>query len=120
MKKIIALSGLILLFFPNLALAETFTSENYAIAIEQNCAEGEVTCDNVSYQGVAKKTGNRIELKGSTWHSMCPDGVTPCQFLGYWFENGNTSYSVSVFGLLQIRRGDEIIVQEQGVWSYVH
>lgn len=116
MKKFILLSALML---SGAVSGETLTTENYVIEIERHCQEGEVTCDNVSYVGVSKKSGNRIELKGKTLHSLCADGVTPCRFQGYQFKNGNITYKVLESGLLQvIQNNKDILIEEQGEWSY--
>ena len=62
--------------------ATTLTTDHFAVTISQHCEEGAVTCDDVSYSGVNRKTGKEIHLTGSTWHTTCADGVTPCRFLG--------------------------------------
>ena len=50
-------------------------------------------------------------------HTLCADGATPCRFLGYKFENGNTTYYVHQDGLLEvIRNRDEVLVRERGSW----
>jgi len=116
MKKLILLGAFIL---SGTAAAETLTTENYIVEIERHCQEGEVTCDNVSYLGISKKSGNRIELEGKTLHSLCTDGVTPCRFLGYQFNNGNTTYKVFESGLLQvIQNNKDVLIEERGEWSY--
>lgn len=114
MKKLFALVFFIA-SFP--ALPEELETPSYNVTIVSKCAEGEVTCDNVTYKGVNKKTGKSITLHGSTWHTMCSDGVTPCQFLGYRFENGDVVYTVSEEGILSVvRDGNEVLVNESGSW----
>jgi hypothetical protein len=53
---------------------------------------------------------------GSTSHSICADGVTPCRFLGYRFQNGNTTYLVDEDGSLRVLQGDKLLLEEQGEW----
>lgn len=101
--------------------AQTLTTANFVITITSHCPEGSVSCDDVSYRGVAKKTGKAITLKGSTMHTTCADGVTPCRFLGYAFRNGDVRYWVWESGLLEVRQGGakgKLLVEEKGEWSY--
>lgn len=114
-----------LILLPLLLLASAFTSAqqldtpNYTVEIQQLCPEGEVQCQNVSYKGTSKISGASIELKGSAWHSLCADGVTPCRFLGYKFNNGRIRYLVFDSGLLQvIGSSGKVVLEEQGVWDY--
>ena len=116
MKKIIFLC---ILIFSVSTIASTLTTDNYTVTIEVHCSEGNVTCSDVSYEGVSKKSGNSIKLKGETWHSVCADGVTPCRFLGYKFKNGSYKYLVHESGLLQVIKGKtKVLVEEHGKWQY--
>jgi hypothetical protein len=99
---LIALGGL---FFGQPAFAEKLITEHYIITIDSKCPEGEVTCDKVYYQGVNKKTGQSIKLKGKTLHTKCADGATPCRFIGYVFKNGNIIYEVSDDGASLVKEG---------------
>jgi hypothetical protein len=110
------------LFFPILysqtSLAETLTTNNYVVTITKNCEEGNVTCDDITYRGISKQTGEAITLKGSTKHTKCSDGMTPCKFIGYEFKNGNITYLVLESGLLQVFQGEsEVLLEEQGKWE---
>ena len=118
--KLITISLLITLAFCSLAnAADTLTTENYVVTISQNCEEGNVTCDDVTYHGVSKKTGKAITLKGTTIHTKCADGETPCRFLGYEFKNGDITYVVLESGLLQVIKGkSKILLEEKGEWKY--
>ena len=113
MKRLFAL---LLLVISLPVLSEELDTPSYNITIQSNCEEGSVSCDNVSYTGVNKKSGKSITLKGSTSHTLCADGVTPCRFLGYQFKNGDTSYFVSEEGGLEVTNGDEVLVSETGTW----
>ncbi len=107
-----------LAIYPALSLGDQLTTKNYVITITRHCQEGEVTCDKVTYQGVSKKSGQAITLKGNTKHTMCADGVTPCQFLGYEFKAGNITYLVLETGLLRVLKGEnKVLVEEQGEWK---
>ena len=100
-------------------LASTLTTPKYIVTISTNCEEGNVTCGNVTYKGVSKQTGDSIELKGSTWHEKCKDGIAPCRFLGYTFKNGNITYNVFESGVLQVIQGESnVLLQENGTWKY--
>ena len=116
MKKIAFLC--LMLFNVNISAA-TLTTENYIVTIKVNCSEGNVTCNDVTYEGLSKKSGNSINLKGGTWHSLCADGITPCRFLGYKFKNGSFNYLVYESGLLQIIQDEnKVLVEENGKWQY--
>lgn len=114
-----------LILLPLLLLASAFTfaqqldTPNYKVEIQQLCPEGEVQCQQVLYKGTSKVSGASIELKGTAWHSLCADGVTPCRFLGYQFKNGRIRYLVHESGLLQvIGSSGKVVLEEQGVWDY--
>ena len=114
-----------LILLPLLLLASAFISAqqldtpNYTVEIQQLCSEGEVQCQQVLYKGTSKVSGASIELKGTAWHSLCADGVTPCRFLGYQFKNGRIRYLVHESGLLQvIGSSGKVVLEEQGVWDY--
>jgi hypothetical protein len=48
---------------------------------------------------------------------VCNDGVTPCTFLGYEFQNGSINYFVSVFGELSVtNQHGELILEQSGQW----
>jgi hypothetical protein len=106
------------LLSPLISHADTLTTPSFVVQIKANCAEGNVTCDNVSYIGTSKKTGKAITLRGKTVHSMCADGVTPCKFRGYEFKSGAVQYLVMEEGDLIVRQGQKVLVQEHGEWQY--
>ncbi|VFQ44167.1 hypothetical protein MSL71_18110 [Desulfoluna butyratoxydans] len=107
-----------LLVLASQAFASELTTKNYTITIETHCEEGVVSCGDVTYVGTHNKTGKSITLKGATWNSMCADGVTPNRFIGYRFKNGDISYLVYEEGLLEVYRGDELLLSEEGTWVY--
>ena len=95
---------------------EVLLTPSFTVTIV-GCAEGEVSCDNVKYVGVSRKTGNALKLTGKTLHAMAADGVTPGRFLGWRFRSGQTIYTVTEEGLLQVRQGTKTLVSEQGRWE---
>ena len=97
--------------------AQTLSTSSFTVKIKVNCKEGNVTCENVIYNGISKKTGKTISLKGRTMHSKCADGVTPCHFQGYIFKSGTTSYTVMEDGELIVMRGTKLLLQERGKWE---
>ena len=115
------LSLVILAGFAVPVLAETLETKGYRVVVEQRCAEGNVTCSDVSYVGTSKRSGNSIELIGETQHSRCKDG-SPCRFLGYVFNNGSYRYFVSAGGQLRVSRqgpqGEHVLVDEAGEWQW--
>jgi len=97
--------------------AETLITPSFTIRIQVNCAEGNVTCDNVTYVAKSKKSGKVLSLRGTTLHSKCADGVTPCRFQGYQFRSGEIQYVVLETGDLIVTHGKKILVQEHGEWQ---
>jgi hypothetical protein len=119
-------SRIILSFFALLApilnsqisFAGTLTTKNYIVEITRNCEEGVVSCDNVTYRGISKQTGKAITLTGSTKHTTCADGITPCRFLGYEFKSDNITYLVLESGILQVLKGKyKMLLEERGDWK---
>jgi hypothetical protein len=98
------------------AIASILTTERFRIEVKNNCDEGVVSCDRVSYRGVNLKTGQTIELIGRTVHKLCKDRVTPCQFLGYEFRNGNYRYFLGEAGYLVIYKGKKQVFYQEGIW----
>jgi hypothetical protein len=120
MKKFISLSIVLLAFalLSGQVFASTLTTPSFTIKLTVNCAEGNVTCDNVTYVGTSKKTGKSITLRGKTKHSLCADGITPCAFHGYEFTNGKTYYRVLDDGSLLVMQGKKILLEESGTWEW--
>ncbi len=118
-KKSVSLLALLpivtLSLWSGTAMAETFKTKSYNIKITNNCPEGNVTCNNVTYYGRSVKTGASVRLTGKTIHTTCADGVTPCRFLGYEFRNKQYLYRVTENGRLQIYQGNRLILDERGV-----
>ena len=113
------LFGFFLFFlFASQAGASTLTTPSFVIEIKVHCEEGNVSCDNVTYLGTSKKTGKSISLRGKTKHTLCADGVTPCQFLGYEFKNGKIWYSVLEEGSLVVMQGKKVLLEEKGTWEW--
>jgi hypothetical protein len=80
-----------------------------------------VVCDNVSYHAMSHKSANQLRLNGKSLFRMCADGVTPCQFLGYQFKNGNTTYTVwdlQDSGRLEVTQAGKALVDETGRWLH--
>jgi hypothetical protein len=95
----------------------TLETPTFTIRIDVRCEEGEVTCEDVKYVGTNKKTGESLELTGKTAHHMSADG-TPGRFLGYLFKNKGVTYFLSEEGSLRITKGDDVLLQENGTWTW--
>ena len=95
----------------------TLETKSFSISIEVKCEEGEVTCDNVKYVGTNKKTGESVELTGKTAHHMDKEG-NPGRFLGYIFKNKGVTYFLSDEGSLRVTKGDEVLLEENGTWTW--
>jgi hypothetical protein len=114
MQRILLL--LTLICFAGQASA-TLTTPSYLVDVETHCEEGVVVCDKVTYRGTSKKTGESIQLIGKTLHTTCADGVSPCRFLGWRFEHGDTTYTVLEEGVLIVERGNKVLLEEKGNWN---
>ncbi len=99
------------------AQSNVLLTPGFRVEVERHCPEGTVVCDQVSYFGQDRRSGASLRLTGSTSHRLCADGVTPCQFLGYSFRNGNVVYEVSGEGLLRVLQGGKVLLEEQGTWQ---
>ncbi|MBD1843607.1 hypothetical protein H6F89_09395 [Cyanobacteria bacterium FACHB-63] len=99
------------------ASADTLLTRDFQIFVNAECAEGNVTCNNVNYVGTNLHTGATLQLKGRTLHTTCADGVTPCRFLGYEFRNGDYSYTVTEAGRLIVRKGERTLLNQAGTWE---
>lgn len=99
------------------AHAEVLETPSFLVRIDVHCAEGNVTCEDVTYTGTSRKTGKSISLKGRTKHSKCVDGVTPCAFQGYIFQNGTVTYLVLSDGELVVVKDNKTLLREQGTWK---
>lgn len=108
-----------LIAFSRLEAGTTGTLETptFKINIQVRCEEGEATCDYVGYVGTNKKTGEKPELTGKTAHHMGADG-TPGRFLGYVFKNKGVQYFLSEEGLLRVTKGDDVLLEEKGTWTW--
>ena len=97
--------------------AAELRTPSYVVRITENCPEGEVGCQDVSYFGKSIRTGKSIVLKGQAVMRLCADRVTPCSHEGYRFTRGPVEYRVTPQGLLRVTRGSEVLVEEQGKWQ---
>ncbi|WP_067703780.1 hypothetical protein [Erwinia sp. ErVv1] len=93
-KKIIITTALLafILGWSSLSSAESasvFNGKKYTAKITQHCAEGNVSCEDVTFDSRSKATGKGIVLKGKTVGVNCPD---VCDFAGYEFHNGAYKY----------------------------
>jgi hypothetical protein len=108
----------LLLVLPGYASAtQRLLTDSFDITIEVRCEEGVVGCDKVRYTGMHRKSRQSITLTGAEMHTRCADGVTPCRFLGYFFRNGNTVYTVLEDGVLSVKQGNKVLLQERGTWQ---
>ena len=93
----------------SMASAETIRTASFEIKISRQCAEGNVSCDRVTYYGKDLNTGKSIRLRGKTVNSG-----NSYRFLGYEFRNGKYLYSVSTDHILQVYKGKKLILEQQG------
>jgi hypothetical protein len=92
-------------------------TKSYKVTITLGDDEGNVEDHDVRYEGVSKKTGKSITLKGSSCHTHAADG-TPGHFLRYRFESGNITYEVLEGGSLMVVRDQcKVLIDESGEWQ---
>jgi len=99
------------------ANAQTLETKNFKVKITNNCVEGVVGCDRLTYRGTDKNTGRSIKLSGKQIVRTCADRITPCQSLGYEFRNGEYVYFVSEDGRLLVYQNQKLILNEAGRWQ---
>lgn len=99
------------------ATAAVLATEQFVIVIVERCPEGDVACNDVSYTGINRKTGEAISLKGQAWVRMCADAVTPCEHVGWQFKNGEFTYRVrETPPSLEVERGGKTLIDQKAVW----
>lgn len=67
----------------------TFQGAKFEIVLNSACSENDLNCDSVSYDGVNKKTGARLHLKGR----LISDQSRERQW--YDFKNGQYLYMLT-------------------------
>ncbi len=95
---------------------QVLDTPSFAIRIEVQCPEGEVTCEDVSLRAENKQTKRVLNLGGRTSHRMCADNVTPCRFLGYVFRSDTLTCFIGDGGEFLLQEGQKVLVQESGAW----
>ena len=99
------------------AQAQRLRTENFQVTVVRNCSNEGPICDDISYVGTNLNSGEMVRLNGTTVHTICADGITPCRFMGYQFRNGQYRYLVTYEGTLEVYRGRDLLLQEQGKWE---
>lgn len=97
--------------FSGVASAEIIKTKNFQINITRNCSNDSIICNNVTYVGQDLRTGKSIRLIGKTVNN-----ARSYRFLGYEFKNGLYTYSVTSDNVLLIRKNNNVILREQGVF----
>ena len=102
-------------YFQPTTLTYVLITPTYEVEITENCEEGIVGCDDVTYVGRNKVTGKSITLKGKSIMHMCSGGADPCRHEGYEFKSGSIVYRVTHEGDLVVSSGSRVLVNEHGV-----
>jgi len=103
-------------FAPPAYSSGKYSTPTYELSIERSCAEGMISCDNVHMTLNNKNTKESISIIGSTVHTTCADGVTPCRFLGYKFQKDDLIYIITNQHLT-IQKSKKEIVSEEFILS---
>jgi len=108
---------LVTLTFSSLAYGEKFVSDNFAIEMESQCVEGEVTCSNIKFTITLPGAERSSIIYGKSMYTKCADGVTPCRFQGYEFMSGGSRYFINSVGLLVVTDEEgNVLLKEIGKW----
>lgn len=78
-------------FFASASEDEPFiVTKSFNIYVTEKCQEGDISCNNVIYRGVNRKTKQEITLKGYVVN------VKPSMdFAGYEFDHGDYQYTLT-------------------------
>lgn len=92
----------------------------YRLEFTLNCAEGNVTCDDVElviYNNLDQTI--KDTAKGKTRHTTCADGLSPCRFIGYTFISGAATYEIHEDGKFEvfIDAKTEPFYSSIGIWE---
>lgn len=109
---------LLLAIFTSAVGAETLLTDTYSIQIQRECEEGNVTCDKIRFTyTVAGSDAPRVAM-GSTVHSTCADGITPCAFRGYAFSSESHQFFILSSGTLEVMDYEgNLLLTEPGAWQ---
>ena len=91
---------------------DIYSSKTYRFSIERRCQEGWVSCNNVQLEIYNKKTGENLRILGSTHHSTCADGISPCRFIGYIFKKDDLKIVIDYQNIVLIRNGTQILREQ--------
>lgn len=116
MKALFQTMVIVAVFACSSAYAGVLVTPGFAIVIAEQCQEGNVACAQVVYTGVNRKTGAALTLRGKALTAMCADGVTPCHHLGWVFENGAVTYTVTDAGELTVTESGRTLTRQAGKW----
>ena len=98
--------------------AGTLISDNFIIEIERQCPEGHVTCEKIQFTFSPTGIDKKQVVIGTTIHTKCADGLTPCAFQGYEFHSNGDIYFINESGFLVVRDKDgNTLLAEQGEWQ---
>ncbi|RJT44328.1 hypothetical protein [Rahnella woolbedingensis] len=67
----------------------TFQGQKFEIELKAHCPETRLACNDVSYEAINKKTGERLHLKGRVLTNYYSH-----DFRGFEFKNGNYIYTL--------------------------
>ena len=100
------------------ASAETFETPRFTFVTEFLCPEGVVVCDNIRIEVTVKDSNEVFLVRGSTWHTLAEDGITPKKWLGYRFrKSGNDWYLDRFHGLRIVDAEGLELLSEKGDYS---
>lgn len=87
MKKLLFMPILLATNFVMADYCLKINTDKFNIRIEDNCEEGNVSCEDISYSAIRLSDGSRIDLKGGTKNR--PKSYS---FYGYEFKNNSYTY----------------------------
>ena len=77
-----------------------------------------VTCERIKFSYSPVGFQKQQTVIGTTVHTKCADGVTPCAFQGYEFLSDGEKYRIYNSGVLKVsdKNGNQLLL-EQGEWQ---
>lgn len=92
-----------------------FNTAKFSIKLVTDCKENG-DCNDATYQGIRKKDGAKLILKGKAVRADCKEKL--CPIIAFKFTNGKTHYMLSkIDNSLIVIDNKKIILNEKGEWS---
>jgi hypothetical protein len=90
-------------------------THSFIVKIDGACIPPAMACNNLTYTGKSKKSGSQISLTGVPYYGSNGAEIS---LLGYYFNNKNIEYYVSLKGNLKVydNKSQKTLIEESGSW----